>query len=1046
MNLLWSFILKATNPPQAINLSHEQFLQVDATNQHTFILDPSLASKAFVVVRQDQNLVVRFTDGRTLLIKSFYAGNSLLQMSIETGDVIDIDEHYSISNSEVSKTASLETYLTKSDQTELLVNVDNIVYHQGDHEALAQLLEGMQTGVGSGQLALAQQLAVIEPAAGGFLLPSLLGLGGAALAAGSSGSSDSSPAVPNPVVSNPVVSNPVVPDAPNVALAADTVTVAGLEDGATWQYSTDGGTTWAQGTGASFKINGDTYAAGSIQVKQTDVAGNDSTAVVLNKAAIVIIDVTPPSAPIVALAADTGVKNDDHITKSDQVNVDGLEDGATWQYSINNGVSWSASFASTTSSFTLKDGTYAAGSIQVKQTDVAGNDSTAVVLNKAAITIDVTAPSAPTVALAADSGVNSHNGQVNVAGLEGGATWQYSTDGGTTWALGTGASFNLKGGTYEADTIRVKQTDVAGNESSAVVLNQAAQTDVEDIGIRGLRLSDDGQSQVTYTDTLGAGLLEAPWLDGFGPAGGKVTLDLGIGSELSIEVDVDVNGNWQYQLTPENLKAMELGTQTIKASFIDDGVNNVNKLTLTVNAIATHDLNYQENDADGNYVNTLIREGSGWNNTVISYSFNNEGREHQFSDEEKAAFAEATLAFSNVANVTFVELDYSGAANTGTNIVLQKHDGGHQSWQVGHEKNEPNQILEVLNIKQFESGTYKGSASFNAYLKLIGYSLGLDNAFGNGLFPDGNGQAFEGLDNSDPNTNIDQYGTETLNTLAWTMMSDEVHNEDFHYAVAPMPFDIAALQAMYGKNDKHEHDDTVYQINSYDHYGAEYNNTFYSNLYYTSIWDTGGTDTITAGTDANEVSISRDVQINLNSFPLLGNKKFSASKFISVEIEEGDFPFYGGGYTIAHGSDIENAIGGNGNDIITGNALDNELAGGLGNDTLSGGSGRDSFVFDTQLGTTNVDTITDFSISESDVLWLDASVFESLQVGAVSEDNFVTAAGNVEALDDNDFLLYDTNNGNLYYDADGSGAGTAILFAKLTDSPDELSHDDFVVI
>ena len=67
-------------------------------------------------------------------------------------------------------------------------------------------------------------------------------------------------------------------------------------------------------------------------------------------------------------------------------------------------------------------------------------------------------------------------------------------------------------------------------------------------------------------------------------------------------------------------------------------------------------------------------------------------------------------------------------------------------------------------------------------------------------------------------------------------------------------------------------------------------------------------------------------------------------------------------------------------------------------------------------------------------------------MGAVSEDNFVTAAGNVEALDDNDFLLYDTNNGNLYYDADGSGAGTALLFAKLTDSPDELSHDDFVVI
>jgi Ca2+-binding RTX toxin-like protein len=164
-----------------------------------------------------------------------------------------------------------------------------------------------------------------------------------------------------------------------------------------------------------------------------------------------------------------------------------------------------------------------------------------------------------------------------------------------------------------------------------------------------------------------------------------------------------------------------------------------------------------------------------------------------------------------------------------------------------------------------------------------------------------------------------------------------------------------------------------YQNNSYDGYdGDDY--IFYSNLYYKSIWDTGGTDTITAS------GSEMDVQINLNSFPLLGNDNFSASEFISVQVYDEPNPdpdqdpmtkkiesFYGGGYTIAHGSDIENAIGGNGNDIITGNALDNELAGGLGNDTLSGGTGRDSFVFDTQLGTTNVDTITDFSISDGDV-------------------------------------------------------------------------------
>jgi len=36
------------------------------------------------------------------------------------------------------------------------------------------------------------------------------------------------------------------------------------------------------------------------------------------------------------------------------------------------------------------------------------------------------------------------------------------------------------------------------------------------------------------------------------------------------------------------------------------------------------------------------------------------------------------------------------------------------------------------------------------------------------------------------------------------------------------------------------------------------------------------------------------------------------------------------------------------------------------------------------------------------------------------------------AVDGNDYVLYDTDTGNLYYDQDGSGAGARLLFAKLT--------------
>ena len=45
------------------------------------------------------------------------------------------------------------------------------------------------------------------------------------------------------------------------------------------------------------------------------------------------------------------------------------------------------------------------------------------------------------------------------------------------------------------------------------------------------------------------------------------------------------------------------------------------------------------------------------------------------------------------------------------------------------------------------------------------------------------------------------------------------------------------------------------------------------------------------------------------------------------------------------GSDIENAIGGDGNDTLTGNALDNILVGGRGANTIDGGAGNDTAAF-----------------------------------------------------------------------------------------------------
>ncbi|MGE7368843.1 BapA/Bap/LapF family prefix-like domain-containing protein [Neorhizobium sp. NPDC001467] len=53
-----------------------------------------------------------------------------------------------------------------------------------------------------------------------------------------------------------------------------TIRVTGIEPGARWEYSTNGGATWALGTGPGFTLPAGAY---NVLVRQTDVAGNTST-------------------------------------------------------------------------------------------------------------------------------------------------------------------------------------------------------------------------------------------------------------------------------------------------------------------------------------------------------------------------------------------------------------------------------------------------------------------------------------------------------------------------------------------------------------------------------------------------------------------------------------------------------------------------------------------------------------------------------------------------------------------------------------------------
>lgn len=124
----------------------------------------------------------------------------------------------------------------------------------------------------------------------------------------------------------------------------------------------------------------------------------------------------------------------------------------------------------------------------------------------------------------------------------------------------------------------------------------------------------------------------------------------------------------------------------------------------------------------------------------------------------------------------------------------------------------------------------------------------------------------------------------------------------------------------------------------------------------------------------------------------------------------------------------------------------------LGNDNLTSGAGKDTFLFTTKLGTSktdrnvNFDTLIDFNVKDSSIQ-LDDAIFKKLgkkgseQKPAKLDKKFFTVGDKAQ----DDSIVYSRKTGVLSYDADGSGNGQAIEFALLKNKA-PLKADDFFVI
>ncbi len=148
------------------------------------------------------------------------------------------------------------------------------------------------------------------------------------------------------------------------------------------------------------------------------------------------------------------------------------------------------------------------------------------------------------------------------------------------------------------------------------------------------------------------------------------------------------------------------------------------------------------------------------------------------------------------------------------------------------------------------------------------------------------------------------------------------------------------------------------------------------------------------------------------------------------------------------GTAVINGTGNGQANKITGNSAANQLNGGAGNDTLdggaginvlTGGTGNDIFKFTTK---GHVDRITDFNVL-NDTFQLENSVFTAFTTaGILAATQFRIGT---QALDADDFVIYNNATGALLYDANGNGAGAGVQIATLSAGL-AITNADIVVI
>lgn len=324
---------------------------------------------------------------------------------------------------------------------------------------------------------------------------------------------------------------------------------------------------------------------------------------------------------------------------------------------------------------------------------------------------------------------------------------------------------------------------------------------------------------------------------------------------------------------------------------------------------------------------------------------------------QQNAVVKALAAWSEIANIQFTQV--TDSSTVAGDLRFAKSSLPSTAWAYT-----PGALPEAGDVWFSHSSNYdtdtKGTYGYLTFLHEIGHALGLKHPHDT----DGSGVVAD--------SNIDSTAYTIMSYKSYVGQPINAGLGQSFFPTTPMLNDIAAIQYLYGANMNTRSGDTVYSWAP----GQQLLET---------IWDGGGIDTI----DWSNQSSAAKINLGAGQWSELGPTYWNGAEDVSQTL------------AIAYNVTIENATGGTGNDLITGNDVSNVLKGGDGNDSLYGEAGNDSLD-----GWNGDDSL--YGGTGNDTLW-----------GSVGNDSLYGDEGNdtLYGEADNDYLDGWTGDDSLYGDS-----------------------------